>query len=198
MKKRHISSSLIVITVVLLMSLCAFGCAPKTSSDSSSHSQEPVQQTTAWSIDMDCTVCHTAQAAATTADDTVAGIHVMHEGATCASCHADEAALKQVHANATADRVMPTQLKSTMVSCQSSGCHDLSKDEMLALTADVTELTDIEGTMVNPHDVIGLTPGHSEITCNSCHVMHDGTEVLAAETCVSCHHAGVYTCNTCH
>ena len=150
-------------------------------------------------MDMDCTVCHADQGATAASENSGAGIHVMHADASCISCHADEATLSTVHENATPDRVMPNQLKTSMVTCQSSGCHDLTDEEMLDLTKDVTELTDIEGTMVNPHEVIGLTPGHSEITCSSCHVMHGSTtDVYAAETCISCHHAGVYECNTCH
>ena len=95
---------------------------------------------------------------------------------------------------------MPKKLKKTSVeaeTCQAAGCHDLSKDEMLALTADVTELTDSEGTMVNPHDVIGKTEGHADILCSDCHNMHKA-KTNPADTCVSCHHAGVYECNTCH
>lgn len=45
----------------------------------------------------------------------------------------------------------------------------------------------------------GLGPdgGHADIVCADCHAMHSAGST-AAETCVSCHHAGVYECNTCH
>ena len=72
-----------------------------------------------------------------------------------------------------------------------------SPEEHVALTAGVTELTDSNGTMVNPHEVMGLTEGHADIVCADCHAMHSAGST-AAETCVSCHHAGVYECNTCH
>ena len=127
-------------------------------------------------------------------------VHVQEAQVDCITCHADEQKLADVHTDATATDTMPKKLKTTVVdaaTCQAPGCHDLSAEEMLALTADIIELTDSQGTMVNPHDVMGRTAGHADILCSDCHNMHKA-EVSAADTCVSCHHAGVYECNTCH
>ena len=189
---------LLVTLAALSLCVAVVGCAPKQQAPSTTPAADPVQSEVAWSMTMDCSVCHTTQNSSLDTENTSAGFHAAHTQTTCTTCHADEAALTQAHAKATADKKMPNKLKKTTVTCQTSGCHDISQEEMLALTADITELTDIEGTMVNPHDVIGKTEGHSEITCYSCHQQHDGNDVLAQETCISCHHSGVYTCNTCH
>ncbi len=200
MGKKVVKLSLMVTVVVVALglSLTIIGCAPKQEAPSSSAQSEPAQTEVGWSMAMDCSVCHAAQQSSLDSEATSAGFHAAHAQAACTSCHNDEAALSSAHVNATADKAKPLSLKKTTVTCQTSGCHDISHDEMLALTADITELTDIEGTMVNPHDVIGKTEGHSEITCYTCHQQHDGDDILAEETCISCHHQGVYTCNTCH
>lgn len=179
------------------------GCAPQQGVAEKPSAQRPGAENVvqvAWTPDMDCATCHTDEDA--TMGDAAMGacIHVQKTQATCVTCHADESGLSKVHEDATATDKMPKKLKATSVdaeTCQAAGCHDLSKDEMLALTADVVDLTDSQGTQVNPHDVMGRTEGHAEILCSDCHNMHT-SEVKAADTCVACHHQGVYECNTCH
>lgn len=151
-------------------------------------------------MDVDCGMCHADQQASMEDEALSACTHVQQAQATCTTCHVDEATLSGVHEGATADSTKPKKLKKsdvTPATCQAAGCHDESPEEHVALTAGVTELTDSNGTMVNPHEVMGLTEGHADIVCADCHAMHSAGST-AAETCVSCHHAGVYECNTCH
>lgn len=185
--------------------LCVAGCSPQASdgqADSSTQGAGAAQQTqsTAWSLDMECGTCHSIENA--TMEDGVSGasVHVQQAQTTCATCHVDEQALAAAHEGKTASDTMPKKLKKTEVSadaCTASGCHAETADERVQLTAGYTELTDTQGTQVNPHEVMGLTEGHADITCADCHNMH-GKEAAAADLCVSCHHAGVYECNTCH
>lgn len=169
------------------------GAAPTAPADASAGSGM-------WSMDIDCGMCHETQQASTQDSSLRACIHATQAATTCVSCHTDESTLATVHQNATAEGPMPKKLKKTTVdaqACQASGCHDVSADEFKALTADVTDLVDSNGTMVNPHEVMGLTEGHADILCSDCHSEHK-PDAGAANTCVSCHHAGVYECNTCH
>ena len=73
--------------------------------------------------------------------------------------------------------------------------------EVLAeLTADSEALTDSEGTVVNPHD-LPVVEEHADITCASCHKLHE-EDADAAKTalklCRSCHHEDVFACYSCH
>ncbi len=77
-------------------------------------------------------------------------------------------------------------------------CHN--PDDVKAATEGSTVLTDINGTVVNPHDLPAIED-HAGITCASCHKTHEvseSTEKSAKRTCASCHHADVYECYTCH
>lgn len=123
------------------------------------------------------------------------------EGSTCDTCHTDESGLTKAHENATPDEAKKraTKLRSTTIdesACFS--CHG-SYDELAAKTADLALLTDTDGTTVNPH-AIPENDDHADTDCASCHVMHtsEPAEESASEYCESCHHAGVYSCHTCH
>ncbi len=188
---------------LVLGAACA-GCAPKTAAPADNGGNDAAAQeevSITWSPTMDCAVCHETQNATMTDGVHDASVHLTESPEiTCVSCHTDEAGLSKAHEGKSATDTMPKELKKTKIDpagCQASGCHDLSSDEMLALTADYTALVDSKGTMVNPHDVLNKTEGHSELDCSSCHSMH-GEEIAAEVTCVSCHHSGVYECNTCH
>ena len=194
-------AALAVVAAIII----AAGCSPQGEEPKTAEGPDPAEQTAAadpasdWSLATDCTTCHSTEAATTTEASLGAGAHATAAGTDCATCHSDEAALATVHQGADATGAMPQKLRKTSVeaqTCQAAGCHDLSTEEMLALTADVTDLTDSKGTTVNPHEVMGITPGHGDIACSDCHGMH--RETAAADTCVGCHHAGVYECNTCH
>lgn len=166
----------------------------KTSSDTKAASS--------WTLDMDCAVCHTVEGESMEDDATAACFHAKEvEDITCGSCHTDEETLADVHTKAKASAKPPKKLKKTTIeteACLNESCHDLTTDELADLTKNITDCTDSKGTTVNPHEVMGLTPGHGNITCGNCHKMHSDGEIDAANTCVSCHHAGVYECNTCH
>ena len=136
-------------------------------------------------MDVDCGMCHADQQASMEDEALSACTHVQQAQATCTTCHVDEATLSGVHEGATADSTKPKKLKKsdvTPATCQAAGCHDESPEEHVALTAGVTELTDSNGTMVNPHEVMGLTEGHADIVCADCHAMHSAGST-AAETC---------------
>lgn len=196
-RKAFLVLSAVAIAVVLASCSPQEPAADKPAENGASAS-EPVQ--VAWSPNMDCTTCHTAEGATMEDGSMGACIHVQQAQVECSTCHADEASLAGVHEGAAATDTMPKKLKATVVdakTCQAAGCHDESQDEMLALTAGITDLTDSQGTQVNPHEVMGKTAGHADILCSDCHTMHKA-KANAADTCVSCHHAGVYECNTCH
>lgn len=172
----------------------------KSSKDSSDKESTTKAAGSTWSLDQDCAVCHTVEGDSLENDAFAACTHVKEAEVTCGTCHTDEAALADVHDKAKATAKPPKKLKKTTIeaeTCLSSDCHDLTNDELADLTKDITDCTDSKGTTVNPHEVMGLTPGHDNITCGNCHKMH-AEEIDAAKTCVSCHHAGVYECNTCH
>lgn len=193
----------VIALLVAAFAGAALGCSPQGPSQESAGDRGQNQESAAqvvWSPDMDCTTCHTEEAATMEDGSMGAYVHVQEAQTECSTCHVDSATLSEVHQDATATDAMPKKLKESSVepaTCQAAGCHDVSADDMLALTADVTELTDSQGTQVNPHEVMGLTAGHADILCSDCHSMHKA-KANAADTCVSCHHAGVYECNTCH
>lgn len=209
--RRSKATKCLIVAATAALCLVCFSCAPAPSAPASS--DEPKGADTAaedapttpadasmWSMDIDCGVCHQDKQASTEDSSLRACTHATQAGATCITCHSDESTLSTVHQDATAEGPMPKKLKKTTVdaqTCQASGCHDMSADEFKALTADVTELVDSNGTMVNPHEVMGLTAGHADIKCSDCHSEHK-VDAGAATTCISCHHAGVYECNTCH
>lgn len=79
-----------------------------------------------------------------------------------------------------------------------ASCHDL--DDIREATKDSAVLTDVNGTVVNPHDLPEVAE-HAEVVCAGCHKTHEVTESTAksaARACASCHHADVYECYTCH
>lgn len=209
--RRGMAAKCWIVTATAALCLVCFSCAPTpgaTSGGDGGADQKggadnaPVETVDAgvWSMDVDCGTCHQDKKASTEDSALRACTHATQAGATCITCHSDESGLATVHQKATAEGPMPKKLKKTTVeaqTCQASGCHEMGAEEFKALTADITELVDSNGTMVNPHEVMGLTAGHADIMCSDCHSEHK-PDAGAANTCISCHHAGVYECNTCH
>lgn len=76
-------------------------------------------------------------------------------------------------------------------------CHDA--EELKVKTVDSTVLVDAKGKTVNPHD-LPSNEDHASIQCTNCHTEHSAESAVekAPKECLSCHHAGVYECNTCH
>ena len=93
------------------------------------------------------------------------------------------------------------RLKTTDVAestCQAEACHG-SYETLAEQTSSSTLLTDSNGTVVNPHD-LPENADHETVTCGSCHDMHASDDIAetAQKACISCHHMGIYECNTCH
>jgi len=190
--------------LVLALAVCLAACGPKErvvdDDDTTSLGQTDDMVTVDWTLAIDCSICHEANQASLSDPSKGVGIHEQMATITCVSCHDDERALGAVHKNVTASSAVTTFPMKTVVrqqACQQSGCHDVSSEEYINQGANYTQLVDINGTRVNPHEVMGLSEGHSKTTCSSCHAMH-AAEIKAYETCVPCHHQGVYECNTCH
>lgn len=186
-------------TMLAVLTLALAGCAPKTNDNAASVSDDgaaAVQVDFAWSETSDCSMCHTKEQSSFEDGACTAS---QHEAVACAACHTDASALASAHEGATAEKASKAVLKSTAVDaavCES--CH-VSAD-VAAATADVTVLTDKNGTVVNPH-ALPESADHAEVTCTSCHQMHASgaaIEKKAQRACASCHHADVYECHTCH
>ena len=127
-----------------------------------------------------------------------AQMHVETLGFTCVTCHEESDDIKAAHLRMKSADV-PTKLTKTEIPndmCLS--CHD--QEELAETTADCTVLTDSNGTVVNPHELPDVGD-HADVKCVDCHQAHDTSKTLeeaSITTCSSCHHAGVYECNTCH
>ena len=181
--KNKAHAGLVAAAVLLTVGLAA--CAP-----SGSNSTE-------WSIDSDCTECHTAEAASSQDSSCLAATHETND---CTDCHTETTALEEAHEEVTSEDTMPTKLtKSNEIASEVClVCHE-SWEALAEETAETTTLTDSEGTTVNPHD---LPDGHvdDKVTCTDCHEVHTGSDLeeTATDFCTNCHHQNVYECNTCH
>jgi hypothetical protein len=169
------------------------------SSQSSAASDAPIN----WTMQSDCTMCHTTESDSMTNPDCVQA--VAHQGTTCTTCHTEEDVLKTAHAGVTMQSKVPKVGKATEVTVDAQtciGCHG-TMQEMAAKTANSTALKDSNGMVVNPHDPPS-TP-HMDAkpaTCTDCHETHT-TDALSKDAmgyCAqsSCHHRGVFQCGTCH
>ena len=207
-----------VLVVLAWGMLAAFGCTPKEGegsvrSDGTDSNQSAA--TAAWSAEADCATCHIAEADSAIDASTLYSTHSVHENMSeCIDCHADtDEVLTGAHKNYQGEKAkVPAKLKKSDVSeavCTTSGCHSI--DELVATTADYTELAGSNGKIVNPHTMISDEfhkvdgSNGADIQCSSCHKMHEtgGIEdraVLetASKKCAACHHSGVFECNTCH
>jgi hypothetical protein len=194
MLKKLLPSVALVATVASLVA-----CAPQqpgTSENPESRESAGSQVEISWSPKADCAICHATESDSLSSSGTAA----LHASSGCADCHADYEGLAKAHEGVTADDKMPTKLKKTSVEesvCLT--CHG-TYESLAEKTADVTILTDQNGTTVNPHEVAAAGTGHDSMTCASCHSMH--ADEPASETsdalCLGCHHADVYECGTCH
>ncbi len=151
-----------------------------------------------FSMDADCAACH-AGSAERMADEGFTG--ELHKDLTCITCHSDEAQLTEAHAEhysaKQASRVV-TLVNTTVDPNICFTCHG-DQETIAQATADVTDLTDKNGTTINPHELPAVDE-HGAITCGSCHKMHDDKTAVEASqnTCLNCHHDNVYECGTCH
>ncbi|WP_281656136.1 cytochrome c3 family protein [Eggerthella sinensis] len=204
MRSAKIGMAAFVCAGCLVAALAAAGCTPQAPSSTEGGNgdagDQPVAVAFTWSAEADCAMCHAKEDASMTDASCLAATHEQ-EGNTCSTCHTDVQGLTKAHESATPEDAVKkaTKLRDTTIdedACFS--CHG-SYDELAEKTASSTLLTDSQGTVVNPH----ARPdgeGHADQTCADCHVMHSDEPVTesAPAFCISCHHAGVYQCNTCH
>ena len=207
----HVSLRKIVLAsavagVIALMSLGTVGCAPKTAdlSETGSGSQAEADENAAmtgdfaFSADADCTTCHSTEGDSLGDATMPASNHATQE---CTTCHSDIDSLATAHDGVQFGDKAPKRLKKTTIdttACFSSGCHG-SQEDLAAKTEACAILTDANGTVVNPHALPG-GESHDSIHCTDCHEAHSGRTIdeTGMGTCISCHHAGVFECNTCH
>lgn len=165
---------------------------------SASASSDSSAQGETFSMEADCASCH-EEAAQRMADEGFTG--ALHVNLTCVTCHDDEEQLTEAHAEhysaKQASRVV-TLVSTTVDPDICFTCHG-DQQALAQATADLTDLTDNNGTTVNPHDLPAID-SHAGITCGSCHKMHDDKTAVEASqnTCLNCHHDNVYECGTCH
>ena len=162
----------------------------------------PVQ--TAW-IDRSCTTCHATETATVTDAKLMAKVHYDEApgskmGEKCAYCHTQTTILANLHADIMApSTTVLRNLKHTVIneaSCLASGCH--VKSELAARTVNSRELVDLDGTVVNPHDVPTNVADHAGMNCLSCHTSHRVQSAISF--CQTCHHEHemTFTCFICH
>ncbi len=195
MIKRAITVSLLT-ALLCLMSL--IGCAPQVSDggDEAAKQDKVASFSFEWAADSDCATCHASHSATVQADVHSTAAEAKDMG--CMACHADSEGLDAAHEGVSMGDKEPKRLKSTEVASETClGCHD--KAEVIASTAELTVLTDANGTTINPHDMPEVE-SHADVGCVDCHNIHDDqtTQEAASGYCIGCHHHEVYECYTCH
>lgn len=185
------------IGIAMAISCAAFsGCQSNSGSQGGESSGSNEVTLTEWTEDTDCTACHSNETNSTSDSNCTVS---KHSSLTCTTCHDDKTALASLHEGVSSSDRQPTRLKKTEVSSSVClGCHDAT--ELAQQTDACTALTDSNGTVVNPHSLPD-TSTHSSITCTNCHSMHSEQTDLdgdAKSYCLSCHHANVFQCYTCH
>jgi hypothetical protein len=191
---------LVAVSSMLIASLMyATGCAASSQNTAESVARADASATSfEWSEDADCATCHTVESHSF---EDSASIASLHGTLTCLQCHDDAATLSTIHEGVTTEDWAPKRLKLTAVSEDTCiSCH--ISDDLVAATSASTVLTDLNGTTVNQHQLPVTESGvHQEIICADCHEMHADAAAIdkeAQDYCVSCHHADVYECYTCH
>ena len=145
-----------------------------------------------WSADADCSLCHPNEAETAAAGTCEIG---QSKGG-CLSCHGSESALKSAH-ELPFDSQAPSRLKDTEVDGgMCAECHGEGGPDPAEVAQ--ASLIDASGTSVNPH-ALPEAGDHGEIECLDCHKTHQpSVEDSAQALCASCHHQGIFECNTCH
>jgi hypothetical protein len=201
MKKNHLLWTIAVIAFAAILAACAPRQADveNPDSDDANDGNGQVIELPAWSLDSDCESCHAAEVASGS-DSQCA--YSQHTEVSCTTCHEDtDNKLTKGHEKYAA-AAQPAKLKYTKVTsapCTTAGCHS-DAEGRIAATAQVTALTDSDGTTINPHALPTNKRHLSNVTCSSCHKMHkeDSPLETAPTVCRGCHHQDVYQCGTCH
>jgi hypothetical protein len=151
-------------------------------------------QGSSWSPTSDCSTCHAKYVASMKDDTLLVSKHAKLGFDKCSSCHDDEKALAQTHANVNG---VPTFMKARRYPQEFClRCHG-SLADLAKRTATSKVLTDVNGKVVNPHD-LPKTPAHAKAQdCSNCHKMHK-KPMDAMAFCVGCHHKQEFACTKCH
>lgn len=198
MHKTNALRGMALCAVCLAACLAAASCAPAAPTEAPRNEEPVLEVDFAWSPDAECGVCHTVQEASLASIPCAAAV-AERSDSPCSVCHAEEAGLAQAHEGATPEKASKAKLLDTTIDERAcTDCHG-AYEQLAEKTADVSVLTDSEGTVVNPHDR-PAGEGHAGSTCANCHMLHTGDPAAEAAPayCLDCHHADVYECNTCH
>jgi hypothetical protein len=197
-KKRLVLFALVFICIML--AACAPRQAPSYSEDEDQAGEGVVIELPPWSPTANCETCHLVEVESGTNSQCT---YSLHTDTDCLSCHSDAdnklADAHEGYAEGYAEGKQPVKLKGTSVDttiCQD--CHDDS--ELRVATSEYTGLVDTNMTVVNPHDLPQTEQHLTNISCSSCHKMHKDTPLAttSSQSCLSCHHSGVFECYTCH
>ena len=195
--------------VMAVLGLLVFvGCAPQAQEETVGANEDEVEETSGeapddvvladftWKADTDCAPCHAVEVESQSNSAYLASTHATEQ---CLTCHANEAALQDAHEGANPKAAARAGLKATSVPEETClACHD--KVEIAQTTSASTVLTDVNGLVINPHE-LPESADHEALDCNSCHQMHVSDADLSKKSqraCGNCHHADVYECYTCH
>lgn len=183
-------------TAAAVMAAMLAACSPQPSTqDDSAKGDDAAAVAVAWNMQADCMACHEKQGESLEDGTCLAGSHASGNRATCTSCHTDEAGLASAHEGVTEAKNVRA-LKETEVTDEAClACHG-SYDELAKRTTDYTGTTDKNGTTVNPH-AVPETDAHAALSCVYCHGGHKEVKDIS-KSCMTCHHAEVYECGTCH
>lgn len=207
---------LAVLGIVLALTAAMWslaGCAPKEASEAPAQGEQKGEgsgsssgasamdgQPVNWTMESDCSMCHTTEAESETDAACPQGTAHKAENVTCVQCHTEESTLSTEHADVKfGDKVATKATVVTVDPATCESCHGTLAD-MAAKTVDSTALTDDNGTTVNPHErPAGEKHDENPATCTDCHNNHSkNLEKDAQKYCAQCHHRGVYECGTCH
>jgi hypothetical protein len=154
----------------------------------------PPYATAPWSPDADCSECHSKYVTSMTDVALLSYAHVEAGEDNCINCHSDVDSMAKKHENILIGKPIKQQTYPQEFCLV---CHGTYAG-LVKLTASSTVLKDLNGTVVNPHD-IPQTPEHinNQINeCYKCHKVHQPYD--AYDYCVGCHHEQVFECGTCH
>jgi hypothetical protein len=188
MRKKEIL--ILLMAVVLNYVSLPVGFAAETTDTTSPMPGGPL----AWRSDMDCAACHAKQAGSMKTAGMLAGVHAGNGVEKCSACHGEEK-LKEDHA-----KVVPGQpffvkaRKFPKDFCLE--CHG-TVEALANRTAESKALTDINGRVVNPHDVPKNSKHYKTDECHTCHRVHKKKPDMMSY-CSGCHHTGEFICGTCH
>lgn len=126
-----------------------------------------------------------------------AAVHTQAFGFTCATCHEDSDDLARAHKKLNSGKEVKSLRRTSIGSEVCTSCH--APEDLAKATEGRDVLVDESGASVNPH-VLPEVSDHESVTCADCHYAHGEVSLTdtAINACISCHHARVFECHTCH